>query len=123
MKRFQLLLIIFVTLFLGCKADTEETFSFSSILSNNEGKYYITVLGATEELKREFEQVFQRNINVIDGYYENGNPSNRELQALKVESLPTYFVFDTEKEVFITDDIFKLSKFLMERTNNTNRLN
>lgn len=85
---------------------------------NNEGKYYITVLGATEELKREFEQVFQRNINVIDGYYENGNPSNRELQALKVESLPTYFVFDTEKEVFRTDDIFKLSKFLMERTNN-----
>jgi hypothetical protein len=118
MKRFQLILVIFVTLLSGCKANTEETFSFSSMLSKNEGKYYITVLGATEELKREFELVFQRNINVIAGYYENGNPSNRELRALKVESLPTYFVFDTDKEVFRTDDIFNLSKFLVEKTNN-----
>jgi hypothetical protein len=50
MKRFQLILVIFVTLLSGCKADKEETFSFSSMLSKNEGKYYITVLGAQKNL-------------------------------------------------------------------------
>lgn len=116
-KRFQLILVVFVTLLSGCKADGEDLPYLTSFMQSGvEGKYYITILGATDEQAREFQLVFNQNIEIITGYYENGEPTERELRALKVASLPTYIIFNRDSEVFRTDHIIDLKKFLSEKT-------
>lgn len=114
-KRYRILflfiLIIGVT---GCSAlEKKEIISF--MLSDDEDRYYITILGAPQKVQEAFEvEVYQPNINKVLGYYSNGNPSKEEMKALNIGREPTFIVFDTKTEVFRTNNLQQLNQFLLD---------
>ncbi len=81
------------------------------MLSNQEGKYYITALGASTELNSDFETIIQKYIDKIAGYYTNENPSEIEKRQLHVDEKPVFIVFDTQTEVYRTNVISDLDDF------------
>lgn len=83
--------------------------------SDVKGKYYISVFGTTDEQYLEFQQVFDKNIEKISVYYQTGTPSDEELQMFNINDLPKYIVFDTDKELFRTDDLYELNQFLIKK--------
>lgn len=98
----------------GCSG-VDKAERISSMLSDEEGKYYITILGDSQEIEKEFEEVvFQSNINSVAGYYINENPSDAEIRDLEIKDKPIFIVFGTENEVYRTNDINDLNNYLLE---------
>ncbi|MGM1048138.1 MAG: hypothetical protein ACQEXX_18625 [Bacillota bacterium] len=117
MKIIQIICLIGIMILSGCDTLKNETISSSiqsSMHSDEEGKYYITVLGTTEKQNLEFQHVIDQNIKIITGYYQNGTPSNTEMEMFEIKDLPKYIVFDTEKELYRTDILSELNQFLIE---------
>ncbi|MCV4230539.1 hypothetical protein OHJ21_05095 [Virgibacillus sp. LDC1] len=115
MKLIQLLSIVVIIILSGCNADNNKTYHSSipsSFFSDVEGKYYITAIGTTDEQNLEFQEVFDQNIRILSGYYQTGNPDDKELQMLNIDDVPKYIVFDTEKELYRTDNLNELNQFL-----------
>ncbi|WP_152394291.1 hypothetical protein [Paenibacillus guangzhouensis] len=119
MKKIYLLCLLSIIVLSGCKASNEPSpsLNLSSMHSVEEGKYYLAVLGTNEEQESEFQQVFDKNIKNISGYYQNGTPNDVELQTLNIHELPTYIIFDTEKEIFRTDNLNELNQYLHDVDN------
>ncbi|GIP29403.1 hypothetical protein J23TS9_45330 [Paenibacillus sp. J23TS9] len=114
------LIMAVIIILSGCNAGKVETLPLSKpsfMYSNVEGKYYVAAFGTTAKQFLEFQQVFDQNIEKITGYYETGTPSDEELQMFNIKDLPEYIVFDTEKELFRTDNLDKLNQFLMKKHN------
>jgi hypothetical protein len=87
----------------------------STMLSDQEGKYYITVLGASTQLRSDFErEIVQSYIDKIAGFYTNQNPSEIEIRQLDVVEKPIFIVFDTQSEVFKTNNIIELNEYLKD---------
>lgn len=85
------------------------------MLSDEKGEYYIVILGASKEIEKKFEtEIFQNHMKKISGYYINGNPSDKELKDLAVNEKPLFIVFDTESEVYRTNNILDLNDYLLE---------
>lgn len=117
MKIIQIICIIGIMILSGCDTLKNETIPSSitsSMYSNEEGKYYLAALGTTEEQNLEFQQVFDQNIKILTGYYQNGTPSNMEMKMFEIEDIPKYIVFDTEKEIYRTDYLNELNQFLIK---------
>lgn len=116
MKKFYLLCLLLIIVLSGCKSGNEPipspSLNLSSMYSTEEGKYYLVALGTNEEQESEFQQVFDQNIEKISGYYQNGTPNDVELKTLNIEELPVYIIFDTEKEIFRTDNLIELNQYL-----------
>ncbi|MFJ8064600.1 hypothetical protein ACIQYS_08210 [Psychrobacillus sp. NPDC096426] len=108
-----LFLIVFLIGITGCSSKEE---IISSMLSDDEDRYYITILGVSQEIEKEImDTVIQTNINKVAGYYINENPSKKEISALEIDKISIFIVFDTESEVFRTNDRNKLNEYLIER--------
>jgi len=111
---FSMLLLIFA----GCSNGINKEQRISSMLSEEEGKYYITILGASQNIETKFEsEIFQKNINRISGYYANENPSDAEIRDLEIKEKPIFIVFDTENELYRTNDINDLNDYLLKSSN------
>jgi len=85
------------------------------MLSDDEDRYYITILGAPQQVQEEFEvEVYQPNLNKVSGYYSNRNPSEEEMKVLNIGKEATFMVFDTKSEVFRTNNLQQLNQFLLD---------
>ncbi|WP_211748684.1 hypothetical protein [Paenibacillus sp. Marseille-Q4541] len=115
MKIIQLICIIGIMLLSGCdtlKKETVPSSTPSTMYSDVEGKYYITALGTTDKQNLEFQQVIDQNIKIIAGYYQTNTPSDAEMKMYEIKNLPKYIVFDTEKEIYETDNLNELNHLL-----------
>lgn len=115
MKLIQALSIVVIIILSGCNADNNKTYHSpipSSFFSDVEGKYYVTAIGTTDEQNLEFQEVFDQNIRILSGYYQTGSPDDKDLQMLNIDDVPKYIVFDTEKELYRTDNLNELNQFL-----------
>jgi hypothetical protein len=115
MKFLQVISIVTIIILSGCDESNNKTLHSSIptfMYSEVEGKFYITALGTTDEQNLEFQKVFDQNIEILTGYYQNGSPNDNEIQKLNITDLPMYFVFDTEKELFRTDNLNDLNRYL-----------
>lgn len=112
------LVIFLVILLIGCsstESNVEKEEIISSMLADENGEYYITILGASQDTEQEFDAgIYQDHMRIISGYYSNANPTEREIRALEIKEKPVFIVFDTESEVFRTNDINDLNVFLSE---------
>jgi len=115
-KRYRLLFIFILIIGgTGCSAFRNKEI-ISSMLSDDEDRYYITILGAPQQVQEEFEvDVYQPNLNKVSGYYSNGNPSEEEMKVLNIGREPTFIVFDTKSEVFRTNNLQHLNQFLLDK--------
>ncbi|MEF2965872.1 hypothetical protein V3851_08530 [Paenibacillus sp. M1] len=117
MKIIQIICIVGLMILSGCdtlKSEAIPSSIPSSMYSDEDGKYYIVALGTTDIENLEFQQVFDQNIKIITGYYQNGTPSNMEMKSLEIEELPEYIVFDVDKAIYRTDSINELNQFLIK---------
>jgi hypothetical protein len=115
MKLPQIISITAIIILSGCVAGNNKILHSSNptyMYSEVEGKFYITAIGTTDDQNLEFQKVFDQNIENLSGYYQNGSPNENELQKLNITDLPMYFVFDTEKELFRTDNLNELNRYL-----------
>lgn len=85
----------------------------SSVLSKDENRYYLVVLGASQEMENEILTITTPT-NTIGGYYFDSNPSNKYIRALGVKNELTILLFDTEKEILRTNNIEELNEFITE---------
>lgn len=117
--------LIVIVLMSGCDEADQEVPPYipKFMYSDVEGKYYITLLGGAEQSSMEFQRIFDQNVEIITGYYENRTPSDKELKRLQIERLPVYLIFDTEKEVLRTGDLNELALFLSSRSTNKDQNN
>ncbi|MCM3625760.1 hypothetical protein M3194_00100 [Paenibacillus glycanilyticus] len=119
MRRFYLLSLLFMIVLSGCETSIKPTptpsFNLSYMHSKEEGKYYLVALGTNEEQDLELQQVFDQNKERISGYYQNGTPNDVELRTLNIHEFPVYIIFDTEKEIFRTDNLVELNQYLHDK--------
>ncbi|MBD0384113.1 hypothetical protein [Paenibacillus sedimenti] len=109
---FSMVMLVFA----GCSNGVSKEQRISSMLSDEEGKYYITILGASQNIEKKFEsEIFQNNINKISGYYLNENPNDAEIRDLEVKETPIFIVFDKENEVYRTNNINDLNDYLVKK--------
>jgi hypothetical protein len=115
--RFLSLLALVIVVLSGCDEAVQDTYSYipAFMYANVEGKYYIASLGATEQFDIEFQRLFDDNMDVITGYYENKTPEDKELNRLQIKSLPVYLIFDTKQEVLRTDSLIEVTQFLSKK--------
>lgn len=92
----------------------ERNEALSSVLSKDKGKYYLVALGISENTQTQFMSLCGQ---IISGCYANPNPSKKEIRDFNVHETPIYMVFDTKKEIFHTNDLFKLKTFLTKLAN------
>ncbi|MBD3922956.1 hypothetical protein H8B09_29885 [Paenibacillus sp. PR3] len=115
MKFMYLLCLAAIITLSGCNHANNETqplYKPTSMLSTEKGKYYITAVGMTTDQEFEFQQLFDRYMQIIAGYYANSTPNEEELQRLHIEGFPVYIVFDTDQEVYRTDQMIELERYL-----------
>lgn len=116
-KRIRLLLLCaFFIGIAGCSGISgDKSAKKSSMLSDQEDRYYIAVYGASEKDEKEFEVVYQDNVMKIAGHFSLAIPSDEDIRELNIPDLPTYIVYDTKSEVFRTHDLSRLNEFLVSR--------
>lgn len=115
MKLFQILSISAIIILSGCDAENNkilQTSNPSYLYSDVEGKFYIAAIGTTDEQNLEFQKVFDKNIEILSGFYQNGSPTDKELQLLNIGDVPKYIVFDKEKELLRVDNLNELNQYL-----------
>jgi len=111
-KRFRfLLLVAFIIGIAGCSGIGKQDL-ISPMLSNKEGIYYLAIFGASEQDASEFEAAYDNNSAKLTGYIAEEEPGEQLKRELNIVSKPTYIVFDTESEVFRTNDLTTLKEFL-----------
>lgn len=85
----------------------------SSVLSKDEERYYLVVLGASQEMRSKIHAIIN-STNIISGSTMSGDPSDRWVRALGIENELTILLFDSEKEIFRTNNIEELNDFITE---------
>lgn len=111
-KRFRFLLLsAFIIGIAGCSGIGKQDL-ISHMLSSQEGSYYLAIFGASEQDLSEFQAAYQNNSVKITGYIAEEEPGEQLKRELNIVRKPTYIVFDTESEVFRTNDLTTLKEFL-----------
>lgn len=119
MKFMYLVCLAAALTLMGCNSANNEAQPSNkpiSILSIDEGKYYITAIGMTNDQDFKFQQLFDQYIPIISGYYTNSSSNEEELQRLRIQDFPVYIVTDTVQEVFRTNEMVELDKYLNDKS-------
>lgn len=82
------------------------------MLSSEEGRYSLAIFGAPEQDASEFESAYQNNSVKIARVTSEEEPGDQLKKELNIVGKTTYIVFDTESEVFRTNNLTTLKDFL-----------
>ncbi|MBM7578184.1 hypothetical protein [Jeotgalibacillus terrae] len=107
LTRFLLTLILLLIL-TGCGNDYEK----DGLTSQSEDRYHLYQVG-DEDISESLWEAGVRNLYSYS-IAESQDRAEENFPYLKIDTLPSYFVFDSKDLVYETNDIEELKKFLLE---------
>lgn len=95
-------------------SESDEEFTYHSLLAKNEGAYATYAVVETEEEVRELSKILQRPLIEASLTSQENHVDDIKYGGLKVSQIPSYYVFDTETLIYQTHEKEELLTYLDE---------
>ncbi|RKL65884.1 hypothetical protein CR203_18720 [Salipaludibacillus neizhouensis] len=95
-------------------SESDEEFTYHSLLAENEGSYAAYAVVETEEEVRELKEILQRPFIEAFLTSQENHVDNIKYGGLEVSQIPSYYVFDTETLIYQTHEKEELITYLDE---------
>ncbi|WP_147805185.1 hypothetical protein [Alkalicoccus halolimnae] len=95
-------------------SESDEEFTYHSLLAESEGSYAAYAVVETEEEVRELSEILQRPLIEAFLTSQENHVDDIKYGGLEVSQIPSYYVFDTETLIYQTHEKEELTTYLDE---------
>jgi hypothetical protein len=103
-----------LSLYKDMLSESDEEFTYHSLLAENEGFFAAYAVVATEEEVRELSEILQSPLIEASLTSQENHVDDIKYGGLEVSQIPSYYVFDTETLIYQTHEKEELITYLDE---------